>query len=90
MNQSIASDRRLPVVLSQPRAREERRRRPRPVERGVQAGFGAQLLGQDGVRRGLKGGRPVIDQAHSAYLGAEWSGSAERRRPKGGQTLAQV
>ena len=87
MNQSNASDRRLPVVVSQPRAGEEPRRRPRQAARGVHAGFGAQVFGQEGVRRGLKGGQPLIDQAHSAYLGTEWSGSAERRRPKGGQTL---
>jgi hypothetical protein len=78
----------LPVVVSQPRAQQERRRRPRPTERRAHAGYGAQVLGQDGVRRGLKGGRPVIDQAHSAYQGAQWSGSAERRRPQGGQMLA--
>jgi hypothetical protein len=78
----------LPVVISQPRAREERRRRPRPAERGVHAGYGAQLLGQPGAKRGLKGGRPVIDQAHSAYQGAEWCGFADRRRVVGGLTRA--
>ena len=84
MNQSSN----LPVVVSQPRAREERRRRPRPAERRAHANYSAQVLGQDGVRRGLKAGRPAIDQAQSAYLSAEWSGSAERRRPRGGQMLA--
>jgi hypothetical protein len=88
MNHSSDSDRRLPVVAGQPRAREERRRRPRPAERGVHAAYGAQVLGQDGIRRGLKGGAPAIDQAHSAYQGAQWCGSAERRRPSGGLTRA--
>lgn len=76
----------LPAVVGQPRAQEERRRRPRPAERRAHAGYSAHVLGQDGVRRGLKGGRPVIDQAHSSYQGAQWSGFADRRRPAGGLT----
>ncbi len=43
----------------------------------------AQILGQDGVKRGLRGGKPVLDQARSAYLGAEYSGAADRR-PRSG------
>ena len=43
----------------------------------------AQILGQDGVKRGLRGGKPVLDQARSAYLGTEYSGAADRR-PKSG------
>lgn len=43
----------------------------------------AQLLGQAGIKRGLKGGKPVLDQARSAYLGAEYSGSADRRPAPG-------
>ncbi|MFN3669106.1 MAG: hypothetical protein ACK4VY_07335 [Brevundimonas sp.] len=41
--------------------------------------FAAQMMGQTGQRRGLKGGPPVLDAARSAYLGAEHSGAAERR-----------
>lgn len=44
--------------------------------------FFAQLLGQ-GPRRGLKGGPQTLDDARSTYLGAEYSGAADRRPPKG-------
>ena len=47
--------------------------------------FSAQLLGQDGQKRGLKGGAPVLDAARSTYLGREYSGANERR-PKAGKT----
>lgn len=41
--------------------------------------FSAQLMGQTGQKRGLKGGAPVLDAARSTYLGTEYSGSNERR-----------
>ncbi len=47
------------------------------------AAFSAQIMGQDGVRRGLKGGLPVLEQARSAYLEAEWRGPHDRRMPAG-------
>ncbi len=68
----------LPAIIPTARRREKR------PDRGVHGAYSAQLLGQSGARRGLKAGRPAIDQAHSAYLGAEWSGSADRRRAFGG------
>lgn len=46
--------------------------------------FSAQLMGQSGQKRGLRGGAPVLDAARSAYLGTEYSGSNERR-PAAGQ-----
>ena len=45
--------------------------------------FSAQLMGQSGQKRGLKGGAPVLDAARSAYLGTEYSGSNERRPAAG-------
>lgn len=45
--------------------------------------FAAQLIGQDGQKRGLKGGQAVLDQARSTYLSAEYSGPADRRPAKG-------
>jgi len=48
-----------------------------------EATFTAQLIGQTGVRRGLKGGPPVLKQARSAYLETEYSGPNDRRPPKG-------
>lgn len=40
-------------------------------------------MGQDGVKRGLRGGQEVLDQARSTYLNSEYSGAADRR-PKPG------
>ena len=71
----------LPAIIPTARRRDERVERG---ERGVHGAYHTQVLGQSGARRGLKAGRPAIDQAHSAYLGAEWSGSADRRRGFGG------
>ena len=47
------------------------------------AAFAAQMMGQTGQRRGLKGGPPVLDAARSSYLGAEYSGVKDRRPPAG-------
>jgi len=52
--------------------------------------FSAQLLGQDGQRRGLKGGPPVLDAARSGYLKAQHSGPAERRPKPGAVTKSDV
>lgn len=43
----------------------------------------AQVAGQTGARRGLRGGAPVLDAARSAYLEAEWRGAGDRRLPTG-------
>lgn len=53
-----------------------------PADAGA-AVFAAQMMGQTGQRRGLKGGPPVLDAARSAYLGTEHSGAAERRPQPG-------
>ena len=64
--------------------RERAGAQPQPRAAARPAGaFDAQLLGQDGVRRGLKGGAPVLDAARAAYLDAEYSGEADRRPPVG-------
>lgn len=55
-----------------------------PALDGGPTAFMAQQLGQSGQKRGLRGGPPVIKAARSAYLGAEYSGAADRR-PKPGQ-----
>ena len=57
---------------------------PSPPADGGASIFAAQMLGQTGQRRGLKGGPPVLDAARSAYLGTEHSGPADRR-PKPGR-----
>jgi hypothetical protein len=48
-----------------------------------EATFTAQMMGQKGVRRGLKGGPPVLKQARSVYLETEYSGPNDRRPPAG-------
>lgn len=57
---------------------------PTPPSDSSAAVFAAQLMGQTGQRRGLKGGPPVLGAARAAYLGTEHSGAAERR-PKPGE-----
>lgn len=48
-----------------------------------EAALAAQLLGQTGARKGLKGGPPVLDAARATYLGAQYAGPGDRR-PKAG------
>ncbi len=69
----------FPVEPAEPPARPA----PMPVADPGASVFAAQMIGQTGQRRGLKGGPPVLDAARSAYLGAEHSGAAERRPPPG-------
>jgi hypothetical protein len=57
---------------------------PRP-----EVGVAVQLIGE-GERRGLRGGEPVLKAAKSAYVRTEWSGSADRRTPKGALTKKEV
>ncbi|HTK34638.1 MAG TPA: hypothetical protein VL358_05035 [Caulobacteraceae bacterium] len=71
----------LPVPIDQPCRGE--REQFRSAARAKVGAFDAQLLGQDGVKRGLKGGPSILDAARTAYLGAEFSGDADRRPPTG-------
>lgn len=57
---------------------------PTPAAEASAAAFAAQVIGQTGQRRGLKGGPPVLDAARSSYLGTAYSGASERR-PKPGK-----
>lgn len=52
---------------------------PKPAAVGA-AAIAAQLQGE---RRGLRAGPALIDQAKTSYNRAEWSGSQDRRAPKG-------
>jgi hypothetical protein len=58
---------------------------PQPPPRDPTAAFDAQLIGQDGQKRGLRAGQPLLDQARSSYCRTEWSGSQDRRRREGRQ-----
>lgn len=52
--------------------------------------FAAQVLGQAGQKRGLKGGAPVLDSARTTYLGREYSGRHDRRPTPGGTRKTEV
>ncbi len=52
---------------------------PRPAADPGASAFAAQMIGQTGQRKGLKGGPPVLGAARSTYLGTEYSGPNERR-----------
>lgn len=49
------------------------------------AAFAAQLIGQDGAKRGLRAGPELFDVARVTYNRTEWSGAKDRRAPKGGK-----
>jgi hypothetical protein len=63
---------------------------PEASEPVAEAAFTAQVLGQTGQKRGLKGGPPVLEQARSAYLGAAYSGPQDRRPPPGRVTKTEI
>lgn len=78
------------VALDTPETEAKAQTRParaavQPAAEPGAAAFVAQQMGQGGHKRGLRGGPPVLDAARSAYLGAEYSGAAERR-PAAGKT----
>lgn len=76
----------VPVSPAEAEAAEPSARpAPIPPADGGASIFAAQMLGQTGQRRGLKGGPPVLDAARSAYLETKHSGPADRR-PKPGRT----
>lgn len=79
-----------PVVDETPAASEQPARHTAPVAEASPTAFAAQLLGQTGGRKGLRGGPPVLDAARSAYLGNEYSGERERRPPPGKGTKTEV
>lgn len=78
---------RAPEPVRVPTVRTEPAAKPEPV---MDAAFEAQILGQPGVKRGLRGGQPVLDHARAAYLGAEYSGPADRRPPSGVVTRKDI
>jgi hypothetical protein len=75
----------LPVPVGAARTVPPRNSRPQG-----EAAFAAQLLGQDGQKRGLKAGQELIDAAKSSYVRTEWSGAKDRRARKGGITRTDV
>ncbi|WP_312160642.1 hypothetical protein [Phenylobacterium sp.] len=57
---------------------------------GPEAAFAAHMLGQDGQKRGLRGGKETLDSARSLYNKIEYSGAADRRTPKGRTAKTEV
>ena len=51
------------------------------------ASIEAQLIGE---RRGLRAGAAVIDEAKQTYNRTEWSGSKDRRAPKGRAAKTEI
>lgn len=81
---STIEDRSVPALYEAPPA-------PAPVQTpGPAAVFAAQVLGQDGQRRGLRGGQEVRDTARTVYNQTEYSGAADRRARKGGAAKTEV
>ena len=76
----------LPV----PAGRVETPRSFRDDRRATDSGFAAQLIGQDGQRRGLRAGVSLLDLARAAYNRVEWSGSFDRRARKGRQAKTEI
>jgi len=64
-------------------------RPPRPAAPDA-AVFAAQLIGQDGQKRGLRAGPLAIDAARGAYNKVEWSGSKDRRGPAGRKARTRI
>lgn len=74
----------LPMVVTPP---------PAPDSGALVSGaavFSAQMLGQDGQKRGLRGGPETLGNARTVYTRTEYSGAADRRAPKGGTAKTEV
>jgi hypothetical protein len=63
---------------------------PPRSRRAALAAFAAQLLGQGGQKRGLRGGQETLDKARHAYLETEWSGRNDRRPRAGRITKTEI
>lgn len=84
--QAVGGGKNLPALVASAARAPEPRRTSGPAS----ALFTAQLIGQDGQKRGLKGGPPVLQKARSAYLSVEWSGPNDRRARAGRLARTEV
>ena len=64
--------------------------KPASVSPPPPAAFAAQILGQPGKKRGLRGGPEVLDTARSTYLSREYSGPNDRRPPTGQRKKTEI
>jgi hypothetical protein len=67
----------------EPRPQREDDEPPSPTKPGGAAAVQAHLLGQEGQKRGLRGGPEVLEKARSSYLEMEYAGPRDRRTKKG-------
>jgi hypothetical protein len=65
-------------------------RKSDPYRTAGDPNFEAQLMGQPGARRGLRGGPQTLQTARSAYLETEYSGRADRRPKPGILTKTEI
>ncbi|MGA0605498.1 hypothetical protein ACO2Q0_05805 [Phenylobacterium sp. VNQ135] len=63
---------------------------PPPGGGDPDAAFTAQLMGQDGQKRGLRAGPAQIEAARGAYNKVEWSGSRDRRARAGRRAKTEI
>ena len=81
---SDSTDRSVPALYEPPLP-------PAPTAAtGPEAAFAAHMLGQDCQKRGLRGGKETLDSARSLYNKIEYSGSADRRAPKGRTAKTEI
>jgi len=78
------------VPLDAPAESSARPASPAAPPPSADPAFSVQLMGQDGQKRGLRGGAPVLDAARSTYLGREYSGAKERRPSAGKTTKTEI
>jgi hypothetical protein len=63
---------------------------PRDRRGAGEAAFAAQLMAQDGAKRGLRAGAELIPAAKSLYNRIEWSGAKDRRAAKGSTARTRI
>ena len=74
----------------EPRAGRDADEPPAPDKGGSTAAVNAHLLGQDGQKRGLRGGPEVLEKARASYLENEYAGPRDRRTKKGRITKTEI
>jgi hypothetical protein len=74
----------LPAIIATP-VREEPE-----APKVSETAYAAQVMGQGGQKRGLRGGKETLDRARATYLGTEYSGPADRRLTTGKITKTEI
>jgi len=74
----------------EPRAGREPDEPPTPDKADSTSAVNAHLLGQEGQKRGLRGGPEVLEKARASYLENEFAGPRDRRTKKGRITKTDI